>query len=67
MTVKELREKLAEFDDDLIVLLRLHSDWDELTETEIDTAEMINRNGYWSSGGYAGYGKQAKTCVRLGF
>lgn len=48
MNVKELREKLAEYPDDMEILYRYCSDYERLDADELQVVEAVCKpNGYW--------------------
>ena len=47
MNVKELRELLATFPDDLEVLYCCCSDYDRMEPEEIKVVEAVDQGGYW--------------------
>jgi len=47
VNVKELKEILAQYPDDMEILYRLYSDYEMLNADDISVVEAVDQNGYW--------------------
>lgn len=47
MNVKELRELLEKYPDDMEVLYQLYSDYENLKPDDISAMPSVNMGGYW--------------------
>lgn len=47
MNVRELKQALEQYPDDMEVLYCLHSDFERMEADDISTVEAVDQNGYW--------------------